>query len=340
MAGRPRDGEGASAATIGDARARVGSVLHLRVTLVGSAARRALAGRFAWRVLAVFRRSFYCRGARGALILVGPETLGAGPLHVLWAGSGEAGAELPGLEIGTRVGVDGASADAAAPLVLGLRGAREWRPPAPPPWERSRLRRSLTWLEDAATGAPAEGMGRLIVPLATGAALPEPGPGGSSLARRAWPGVVGLSAWARDALAQGQRAEAPPPAVDGLVGLGPGLTPSGDDVLAGALLALHGLSRGDLAGVLARWLRPRLEGRTGPVSLAHLQCAARGEGAAVLHDALAALSSGDPRSLAVALSTVDTLGHTSGWDGLTGMVAVVAAWRAAADARRREPPCP
>ena len=65
-----------------------------------------------------------------------------------------------------------------------------------------------------------------------------------------------------------------------------------------------------------------------------------GEGAAVLHDALSALSSGDPLTLAESTAAVGTLGHSSGWDGLAGIVAVGAAWLGVvADDGRPSTPC-
>jgi uncharacterized protein DUF2877 len=311
----------------------VGSALHLPVTLVGVAARRALSAELGWRVFAVFNRSFYCQSTGRALVLVGRETLGAGPLHVLWRGSAGTGRQVPIPEVGMHVGVDidGARLDEGAPLMLGLRSAREWRPPVSPRWERQPLRRSLAWLECAAVRAPAEGVGRVIAPLARSWANPTGSGGESNLARLAWPAVAALSGWVRDAIARSRGVVTPPAVVERLVGLGPGLTPSGDDVLAGALLALHALSRADLADHLAGWLWPRIARRTGCVSLAHLECAARGMGAAVLHDALTALSTGDLEALDAVATALDTVGHSSGWDGLTGMVTVVAAWLVAAD---------
>lgn len=343
MVARPPESRGpvtpSATATRGE-YAPVDSARYVPATLVGCSARHALAADRAWRVFAVFRRSFYCQSASGALILVGPATLGAGPLHVLWAGSGARERWLPAVGVGVGVDLDGAWPDASPALTLGLRDAREWRPPAPPCWNRSSLRRGLAWLAHAAERAPAEGVGRLIAPLAAGAADPAGPTGTSSLARRAWPALAALSDWIRHALVQGRAAGTPPASVDGLVGLGPGLTPSGDDVLAGALLGLHAFARPDLADRLAAWLRPRAEGRTGAISLAHLECAARGEGAAVLHDVLAALSSGDPVTLAGSTAAVGTLGHSSGWDGLAGIVAVGAAWLGAvADDGRSSTPC-
>lgn len=294
---------------------------HLPLTLVGGYARHALTAERSWRVLQVSRRSFYCRSAEGSLVLVGPASLGAGPLHALWGESGSGAPVFP--EVGTPVAVDDRLHASRASLTLGLRAAREWQPPAPPDWTPAALRRSLAWLGRAADRAPADGVGRLVGALVAGAAGEADTAALSSVARHAWPGLAGLSDWSRAALAAGCAASAPPDAVASLVGLGPGLTPSGDDALAGALLALHGFSRGDLAERLAAWLRPRAAGRTGLVSLAHLERAERGEGAAVLHDALAALASGVPETVPAAVSR---LGHSSGWDALAGVATVGAAW--------------
>ena len=317
------------AAMLSAGSAALGPPCRLRVTRLGRAAGRALGREPAWRVLSVFRRSFYCRSSLGALVLVGPESLGAGPLHVLWRGPEETGASPPGEGMRVELDADGTRAPVADALTLDLSEAREWRPPSPPRWHPSSLRRSLAWLERAADRAPAEGLGRLIALVAAGTAdggLPaRPG-----LPGHARPAVAALSGWIRAALARVPAAASPAPsaAIGDLIGLGPGLTPSGDDVLAGALLALHGFGRDDVRDHLAAWLRPRLEGRTGLVSRAHLECAAGGEGAAALHDALAALASGDSTALTAAAAAVGTLGHCSGWDGLVGIALVAEAWLA------------
>src|ERR671936_1328628 len=73
-----------------------------------------------------------------------------------------------------------------------------------------------------------------------------------------------------------------------LIGLGPGLTPSGDDYLGGVLIALHQLGRQAQARGLWRWLEPRLP-RTSAISGAHLAAAAAGEGHEALHACISAL---------------------------------------------------
>jgi hypothetical protein len=107
-----------------------------------------------------------------------------------------------------------------------------------------------------------------------------------------------------------------------LVGLGPGLTPSGDDYLGGVLVALRWLGRGAQADSLWRWLEPRLAGRTSPISAAHLSAAASGQVHEALHEVLETLSAWHAPDLHPSLARLDALGHGSGWDALAGIVAV------------------
>ena len=107
-----------------------------------------------------------------------------------------------------------------------------------------------------------------------------------------------------------------------LIGLGPGLTPSGDDYLGGVLVALRWVRRGAQADSLWRWLEPRLSERTSAISAAHLAAAAGGEVHEALHDLLTDLAAWESPDLVPRLSRLDALGHTSGWDALAGIVAV------------------
>ncbi len=85
------------------------------------------------------------------------------------------------------------------------------------------------------------------------------------------------------------------PPVD-LLGLGPGLTPSGDDVLCGALVALHAVGRADaLASPRRRRSTKAAPAATSPLSGAFLRAAAEGLGAEPLHATICALLSGQYR---------------------------------------------
>ncbi|MPZ95122.1 MAG: DUF2877 domain-containing protein [Propionibacteriales bacterium] len=112
-----------------------------------------------------------------------------------------------------------------------------------------------------------------------------------------------------------------------LIGLGPGLTPSGDDVLSGALVT------GSAFGCRAPRLRVAAEaitgaaetalGRTPLVSAALLRHAARGECIAELAALLAALDEGAP--LDGPLAALLAVGHHSGSDLARGVAIVLAA---------------
>ncbi|MGH8724409.1 MAG: DUF2877 domain-containing protein [Burkholderiales bacterium] len=107
-----------------------------------------------------------------------------------------------------------------------------------------------------------------------------------------------------------------------LVGLGPGLTPAGDDYLGGVLVALRWLGRAAQADSLWRWLEPRLARGTSAISAAHLAAAAGGQMHEALHHVLNDLAAWEAPDLNPALGKLDMVGHTSGWDALAGIVAV------------------
>jgi len=104
---------------------------------------------------------------------------------------------------------------------------------------------------------------------------------------------------------------------DSLIGLGPGLTPAGDDFVGGAMIALRAFGRTAQADRIADWALPLAETRTGRISRAHLRCAAAGEGHEALHDLLAALG-GNKNAIEAALAALDRVGHSSGRDAAAG----------------------
>jgi hypothetical protein len=109
--------------------------------------------------------------------------------------------------------------------------------------------------------------------------------------------------------------------VAALLGRGPGLTPSGDDALAGALLVSHALAA---AAPLAGAVRARL-GATTAVSAALLDAAADGFAARDVVTLVDAALAGDDVGVEAALPAVLALGHTSGRDVVTGIAAALTA---------------
>lgn len=111
-------------------------------------------------------------------------------------------------------------------------------------------------------------------------------------------------------------------AVAALVGLGPGLTPAGDDVVAGALVTLAAAADEPRRRVLADAVLAVLP-RTTPVSAALLDQACRGRTVPQVADVLRALAgSGD---LDAALARLARVGHTSGPALALGMRAALRA---------------
>ncbi len=103
-----------------------------------------------------------------------------------------------------------------------------------------------------------------------------------------------------------------------LAGLGPGLTPAGDDLLVGFQLALWGLFPENQARDLAAVVCGCACRRTSAFSAAWLRAAASGEAAQPWHDLLAALCCGDLGETAGAARALLLRGHTSGSDALAG----------------------
>ncbi|MEL6964600.1 MAG: DUF2877 domain-containing protein, partial [Pseudomonadota bacterium] len=107
--------------------------------------------------------------------------------------------------------------------------------------------------------------------------------------------------------------------IAGLIGLGPGLTPSGDDLLVGIMIACHHLKGTTAVERLGAVVRIATD-RTNLISQAHLDAAALGYAAAPLHDLLGAILRNDGLDIAAALDATAKIGHSSGFDALAGIV--------------------
>jgi hypothetical protein len=176
-------------------------------------------------------------------------------------------------------------------VTVSLRNASVWQPPPPEKMADLGLLR-----ESAKNRIPAEGLGCLVIGAHNG------------LSGHAQPALEALERWLVGNALAGEAEQ--------LIGLGPGLTPSGDDYLGGMLVALRLTGRGMQADGLWRWLQPRLKERTSAISAAHLRAAAAGEA----HEALHGVLSGE-----LDLNKIDAVGHCSGWDALAGAVTVLKA---------------
>jgi hypothetical protein len=255
-------------------------------------------------VVAAFDRSFYARLDTG-WICVGRNEIGSGPLNILcdyrWL--------RPTVDDGVRVVKSELSI--AGKLFARLASVPLWAPNSVPSWTVSRLRRGLRAVDDFWRGELTNGG----LAAAGCESLPERS---SPLFEAARPGLAilkrSIEGGAIDCVGSSR--------LSSLIGLGPGLTPSGDDLVGGALIALAALGRTDRRDLLWGDCLPWLA-RTNDISQMHLQAAALGFGAAGLHAAIHATMSGDVARLGPALAGLTGIGHTSGLDAFAGSLIVL-----------------
>jgi hypothetical protein len=279
------------------------------VSIWGAHAQRFCESRPSARVVAVFARSFHLE-AGGHFVCIGDASIGRGPLNAIVDPAGWAwvASHLPTVGAEVRIGHGTIECDHVA---LVTAAASNW---LPPPWPRNPERATLTVALDdlerlACEKAPVEGIARVAL---TGAAgLPT-----SALARAARPRIARLREWLGERLVRPTCEPAPPD----LVGLGPGLTPSGDDFLCGALVALHAIGQVDLARDLYAVIGEVAQIATSPLSAAFLRTAAEGQSSEPLHATIVALL--ENRSVAHPLQALAHVGHSSGFDALAGAVLV------------------
>lgn len=255
-------------------------------------------------VIATFARSCYL-ALDGRVVAVVSEDLHNGPLNVVVAPAppfGHLSIGAPASSNACRIQVDDA-------WDIVLDGATAWDPV---------LRRIDRTAHDALDGhlqaltdliageAPAGGLARVSVERAGVVLTP--------LERSASLALTNLSTGLRGAdrslVARGAHT---------LAGLGPGLTPSGDDVLVGCLLALAALP--DVDGMSVREaIASSARHRTTHISTAYLDVAARGEGSEAWHHLVAAMSTSDAARVVGTARQVLAVGETSGSDMLGGFV--------------------
>jgi hypothetical protein len=113
----------------------------------------------------------------------------------------------------------------------------------------------------------------------------------------------------------------------GLLGAGPGLTPAGDDVIAGVMLALLRFQRADLVKSIWKAIESSLPVLTNEISAAHLEQAAKGFSGESMNALLHEIFQAEEIRAATLATTLNGMGCTSGWDTLGGVAMVIDAWQ-------------
>lgn len=288
-----------------------GAVPTIRVHTAGATAAAILSKSAPLTIAAVFERSFYCRDAEDRWFCFLQDDLEPGPLHALSADWPERLREC--VFEGQILAPHGRDCLRTPTFAVEFGTLKQWQPPPFPAVNPPLLRDAQLQLRQAM---------RTLAPPATLAGF-----------------LVGCDQpddeWQKNVLAETSRAldalkrwfaspdgQSLQDAVKALLGLGPGLTPTGDDILAGTLLTLHALGQERKASELAAEIETRGPEGTNRISLAHLRAAAAGQGAAPFHDVLIRLLRGE-KTFDSCLRRIDAVGHSSGWDILTGIVTTI-----------------
>lgn len=270
------------------------------------------------RVHSLFERALNLVSDRGELLgLVGPSA-GNGPATIVLAALPIKGLDRIRLAVGMPARTAPGRLDVGGRPRIDLSAVRQWVPARTClSVERGELAGRLGRAERLAHEvAPQGGLAPLlqyIDALAGAGEVPPPPSELNMLNHTAWTGLQALlPAWrARDAGAVRR-------AATGLVGLGPGLTPSGDDLLAGLLIGTARAHGGDVAE-LGRASLAAAAGRTTDVALARLGHTARNTVEDVQESVLTSLLGRDDSALDTAVARAARWGHTSGADTLVGL---------------------
>lgn len=114
-----------------------------------------------------------------------------------------------------------------------------------------------------------------------------------------------------------------PEIADKLIGLGTGLTPSGDDFLGGMSFAVHHLQAAYPDSDFTAYTIPieSYRSRTHSISFTLLKDHASGHAIEPLHQIINGILSGESfESISPSVSQLTQIGHSTGWDLLTGLL--------------------
>jgi hypothetical protein len=268
-------------------------------------------------IAAVFERSFYVTDGCD-FACIGVAGIGRGPLNAcLAAGAAWNG---PGADEGTSVAIDSRRIVVRGLPRFSLIEAKIWSPfPITAQASSLAIERLRMFLTEASARAPEMGVSRAVfADDHTSTPVLRAASGPIAVILGEMPNATGRES---SSTVPASIAEA---AIE-LLGLGPGLTPSGDDFIGGLLLALRTIGHGALADAIWKRIAPALSTRTSALSAAHLRAAAAGAGAEAVHAPLAAILEGDDGDVASHLAALDRVGHCSGWDAMAGVVVALCA---------------
>jgi hypothetical protein len=288
---------------------------RIAITQMGAVAYQHLAPGERGVVLAALPDVAYVRTASAEILWLASDGT---PMHRRCA---RVGIPLPGLKAGAPFNVDKRGLRIGPGVLLESTAASLWQPCPIETGEILRLAelpghvRALASILDC---AQAPGLGQLIPQIVYDELVPVTATDDSVLLR-AKPLVLG----AADAFRKGD-GERAALCADALVGLGIGLTPSGDDFLGGLLFGASALRTGYPGSRFVDVEIPveTYRARTHPISFTLLGDHAGGHAIAPLHNIVNGILAGASiEGIRPAVLQLVRVGHSTGWDTLAGLFA-------------------
>ncbi len=290
-----------------------------KAVLAGAFAKEFLSSSSEAEIIGVYRRGLYLENTSGRLACIGAQSIGPGPLNLLCKLTGDFDFTQI-VEPGSTAEIRDSWMRLGSWMTVDISRLMEWEPEQiPGGWDLDFFLENLPFLAQwiAETG-PREGLAPFITQIIRNEKISSEG----TFQKISWQGMADFGHWFLDSLDEGKTIGFPSTACR-LVGLGPGLTPSGDDFWCGVMLALRTLGYWDILERVSSTVLKQAKRRTNKISRAHQECAAAGQGAHALHETISAMGVNDEARLRSALCELDGIGHTSGWDSLAGVVCVM-----------------
>ncbi len=276
------------------------------------------------RILAIFEHSCYLGYEPNSLFCLGLPTIGKGPLNLLI----EPPPEITFNEIGFRKGENVTVGNGFVKIgscTIVLKNTEIWLPSSissNPATRLNELRSNLDAIFSMVNFHPVPpGLGLLtkMADQTNCKTLPFPLP---PLAGLLFPFIQQLAKGILSAdlnlIESGTR---------GLVGTGPGLTPSGDDFLGAFFTTIRAMGpsvyQTTFLEKTCSLIRQVIVGKTSMISESLLQCALEGASSESIHDLISLSLEKSPSKkqdpLSPAVKKVTGSGHSSGWDSLAGI---------------------
>lgn len=275
-----------------------------------------------WHVISTHDRSFYCSDKDGNLICIG-RNIGRGPFNLLCSGDGP----WPGDRLSaskTFNTVENKLIHEGTGITFDTGEASNW--------DRSlhdtgstgeHLEEDLHWLAyRAAENAPPESFGWLIPILVSGEHGLATAPKDTIIAllhKRVLAVTENTGRCSFSSISNIVKA-GKTGGLEKLIGLGHGLTPSGDDFLAGVVMGLFKMQKNREAELLACNLYRAAHNKTTSISLAFYRALAECRIAESHDQFLQTFGKAEIKNRERCLTLVSSFGCTSGWDTLAGMV--------------------